>query len=292
MKQIKPDFFIIGSPKAGTTALYAYLSNHPQVCMSSDKEPNYFSKEQIEAQALYYKKKNVTTQDEYLQLFQAKKGDLIAGECSVSYLFYPGVAEKIHQFNPKSKIIISLRDPVQRAFSHYLMDYSLNLVKVPFDKIVFEGENDESLKLYYQQYILLSHYPDQIKRYLTVFPKDQLLIFIHDDLISNPDKELRRLSNFLGINHTSSTGNLEQRNVTTSAKSPILKWLYKQEQFRKFVSIFLNEKKRSQIKSKLFSKNNLPTLTISTKEYLNELYKSEIQEIEKITGATLSNWCK
>ncbi len=292
MKQIKPDFFIIGSPKAGTTALYAYLANHPEVCMSTDKEPNYFSKEQIEAQALYYKKKNVKTQDEYLQLFQAKEGNRIAGECSVSYLFYPGVAEKIHQFNPKSKIIISLRDPVQRAFSHYLMDYSLNLVTESFDKIVFEGEKDEKLKLYYQQYIQLSHYPEQIKRYLSVFPNDQVLLFIHDNLIANPNEELKRLSHFLGIHHTSSSGNLEQRNVTASAKSPIVKWLYKQEQFRQFVSLFLDQKMRSQLKSKLFSKNNLPKMTLSTKEYLNALYRPEVQELEKITGVTLSNWCK
>ncbi|MBK9318289.1 MAG: sulfotransferase [Bacteroidetes bacterium] len=73
MMRMKPDFFIIGSPKAGTTALYAYLAAHPQVCMSTDKEPNYFSGDQIAAQGLYYKKKNPKTLEEYLQLFNPQK---------------------------------------------------------------------------------------------------------------------------------------------------------------------------------------------------------------------------
>ncbi|MBL0095374.1 MAG: sulfotransferase [Bacteroidetes bacterium] len=292
MMRMSPDFFIIGSPKAGTTALYAYLAGHPQVCMSSDKEPNYFSGDQIAAQGLYYKKKNPKTLEEYLQLFQPKKGNKISGECSVSYLFYPGVAEKIYQFNPKAKIIISLRDPVHRAFSHYLMDYSLHLVKESFDKIVLEGEKNDSLKLYYQQYILLSQYTEQIKRYLNVFPKDQVLIFIHDDLVSRPEEELKRLSAFLEIEHEVSGHGLEQRNVTTAAKSPLVRWLYKQEQFRKFLAYFLDEKTRGNIKSKLFSKKHLPVLSLQAKEVLKALYKPEIPELEKITGKSLQHWCK
>jgi hypothetical protein len=289
---MKPDFFIIGSPKAGTTALYAYLAAHPQVCMSTDKEPNYFSGDQIAAQGLYYKKKNPKTLEEYLQLFQPTEGNRIAGECSVSYLFYPGVAEKIYQFNPKAKIIISLRDPVYRAFSHYLMDYSLHLVKESFDKIVLEGEKNDSLKLYYQQYILLSQYTEQIKRYLNVFPKDQVLIFIHDDLVARPEEELKRLSAFLEIEHEVSGHGLEQRNVTTAAKSPFVRWLYKQEQFRKFLAYFLDEKTRGNIKSKLFSKKHLPVLSIQAKEVLSAMYKPEIPELERITGKSLQHWCK
>lgn len=292
MMRTSPDFFIIGSPKAGTTALYAYLAGHPQVCMSIDKEPNYFSNDQIQAQALYYKKKNPATLDQYLQLFQPKPGNSISGECSVSYLFYPGVAEKIYQFNPKAKIIISLRDPVQRAFSHYLMDYSLQLVHEPFDKIVFEGEKNDALKLYYQQYIRLSHYPEQIKRYLNVFPKDQILIFIHDDLVNRPEEELKRLSAFLEIDYKISNGKLEQKNVTTAAKSPFIKWLYKQEVVRKGFALLLNEKIRGNLKSIFFSKKHLPSLSAQAKEYLSALYKPEIPELESITGKSLRHWCK
>ncbi len=288
----RPDFFIVGSPKAGTTALYAYLANHPQVCMSTDKEPNYFSNEQIKAQGLYYKKKNPETEAEYLRLFQPEAGNLICGEASVSYLYYPGVAEKIRQFNPKAKIIISLRDPVKRAFSHYLMDYSLGLVKESFDKIVFEGAAHEKLKLYYQQYVLLSQYAAQVARYLQVFPKEQVLFFIHDDLVSRPEQEMERLSGFLGIDYRHATGSLEQKNVTIAAKSPLLRWLYQNDLFRKFLALLLNENTRGRIKSKLFSKNNLPELSPGAREFLSALYSPEIPQLEQITGKSLRHWCR
>src|SRR5882672_9220913 len=119
MEMKLPNFFIVGAPKAGTTSLYYYLSHHPEVFMSPVKEPNFFSYDETVKQNLYHKEKGVGKFEEYRQLFASSNGHHKAiGEASVSYLFYPSVPQRIHELVPKAKIIISLRNPVERAYSH------------------------------------------------------------------------------------------------------------------------------------------------------------------------------
>ena len=120
-----PSFFIVGAPKAGTTSLYHYLEEHPEVYMSPIKETNFFSSKQMQEQELYYDATPIQSKNQYLELFKDVSQEKQVGEASVSYLYYTGVAKKILEFNPKAKIVIMLRNPVERAFSHYLMDKRL-----------------------------------------------------------------------------------------------------------------------------------------------------------------------
>jgi len=84
---MKVDFFIVGAPKAGTTSLYYYLNEHPEIEMSSQKESDYFSDAAIQEQGMYYGKNRIDTEEKYKGLFNTKKKDVIFGEGSVSYLF-------------------------------------------------------------------------------------------------------------------------------------------------------------------------------------------------------------
>lgn len=288
--QLLPSFFIVGAPKAGTTALYDYLAGHPEVCMSSDKEPNYFSHREINTQGLYYQKRNPQTKEEYLALFRTQPGHLIAGEGSVSYLFYPEVAARIHAFNPTAKIIISLRDPVQRAFSHYQMDYSLGLVKATFDEIVEQGATHPSLRLHYQQYIALGMYYQQVKRYLDLFPANQVLLLLHEDLLRHPDKQLRLLSSFLGIRYDESVAAFRQINVSGAPRSGLIKKLYQNESVRKFIAGMVNEEVRLKIKSTLFSKKNLPQLSTRTAQALQQQYAADLQQLSLLINKPLHHW--
>src|SRR5882672_7527464 len=101
MEMKLPNFFIVGAPKAGTTSLYFYLQRHPEVFMSPVKEPNFFSYDETIKQNLYHKEKGVGKLEDYRKLFSSANGHHKAiGEASVSYLFYPSVAEKIKKFSP------------------------------------------------------------------------------------------------------------------------------------------------------------------------------------------------
>ena len=142
---MKVDFFIVGAPKSGTTSLYHYLASHPDIFMSSKKEPNYFSKSEIKQQELYYPIDELDSFSDYKILFSGSKEGQILGESSVSYLFYPEVASKLHEHNSSAKIIILLRNPIERAFSHYLMDFRLGLVNESFESIIQKNINHDNL---------------------------------------------------------------------------------------------------------------------------------------------------
>lgn len=292
MATLKPSFFIVGAPKAGTTALHDYLAGHPEVCMSTDKEPNFFSDKEIQMQGLYYNKKNPGNEQEYLALFSSQRGHKIAGESSVSYLFYPAVAQRLYNFNPKAKVIMSLREPVGRAFSHYLMDYSLGLVSYSFDEIVFKEKHDKLSQKYYQQYVELGFYHQQVKRYLDLFPADQVLIFFHEELIRNPTNALERLSAFLGVSQFKTNEGLKPSNVSGTPDLAILKTLYQNRLIRKTVATVFSQKVRNAAKSVLFSKKNLPSLDQKTKEYLSTLYADDINELQLLLGKDLKHWLK
>ena len=185
---MKVDFFIVGAPKAGTTSLYHYLNEHPQVEMSLQKEPNYFSDKAIQSQDLYYNKNRIDTEEKYNRLFNFQKKDVIFGEGSVSYLFYPAVAQEIKKYNPIAKIIIMLRNPVDRAFSHYLMDFRLGLVSERFEDVFHEKQG-----LKFQQYFLLGNYYSQVKRYIDEFSKENVHLIWYSDFKKDAEKEIKNI---------------------------------------------------------------------------------------------------
>jgi sulfotransferase family protein len=160
-----PNFFIIGAAKAGTTSLYHYLEDHQEVFMCSVKEPNYFSYDDIIRQNLYYSEKGFGNKEEYEALFKDVTSEKAIGEASVSYLFYEKTPTKIKAVVPDAKIIIILRNPVDRGFSHFLMDKKLGYISLVFEDVIFKRVQHKNIDLYYQQYVELGLYHEQVKRY-------------------------------------------------------------------------------------------------------------------------------
>lgn len=284
-----PFIFIVGAPKAGTTALHAFLEKHPEVCMSSDKEPNFFSWKEIEQQQLYYSKKNVKTEDDYYALYHPGPSTRICGEGSVSYLFYPECPARIQAFDPEAKIIISLRDPVKRAFSHFQMDYSLGLTPFTFEEIWNNGIGHPKSGVYFQQYFLLSLYYEQVKRYLDRFPGHVMILF-HDDLIKQQQKAIADLCSFLQISALPASAAIEQQNVTAAGKNVLVRALYKNEGFRKMIGAIAGEKVRTKIKSILFTKNALPQLTPALESTLRNYYDADVRKLGVLLNKDLRHW--
>ena len=151
----KPNFFLVGAAKSGTTTLSKMLEAHPEVYLSPIKEPNYFSKdilpEKFEpvyrkntffADKTYFSQKPlkkvhlsfVREEKEYMALFEDAGNEKAIGECSTSYLYSSEAAEEIRKFQPDAKIIVILRNPVTRAFSHYLMGLRFGYSSLDFRK--------------------------------------------------------------------------------------------------------------------------------------------------------------
>ena len=156
---MKVGVFIVGAPKAGTTSLYHYMDNHPEVKMSSKKEPDYFSDRELFNQGLYYGGNRIDTLEKYKKLFLNMKEEKIMCEASVSYLYYPNVANRIKDYNPDAKIVIMLRNPVDRAYSHYTMIVKHGQEKLSF-KDAIKNEKEKFFPIYQKMLQDSNYYND------------------------------------------------------------------------------------------------------------------------------------
>ena len=185
----RPNLFLVGAMKAGTTSLYEILGRHPQVFMSAVKEPAFFVEQHPSVEA--YRA--------YLGLFEAAEpAHLLRGEGSTQYSRVPthqGVAQRIHRFNPDAKIIYIMRDPVRRAVSHYWYNWR----KFDERRTMMEAIRADA------SYVHFGNYHTQLEEYRRYFPSGSMLATTSERLYSEQEKELETLAEFLRIDPFPST---------------------------------------------------------------------------------------
>ena len=287
----KVDFFIVGAPKAGTTSLYFYLNEHPQIEMSSVKEPDYFSNKEMQTQNLYYKKQRIDTLKKYNALYSEKK-NLVRGEASVSYLYYSGVPKKIFEYNTKSKIIIMIRNPVERAFSHYLMDKRLGYISENFETIINQKYSDKKLNLFYQQYIELGKYTEQIKRYFDVFRSENILFIDYDDFVSRTSQEIDKVYSFLNIDNSATSQVNKIYNSYTNPNNKIVNYLYSFVFLRSLANYFFSALIKEKIQRIFFVHSEKPVLIKESRNLLINYFSKDINNLSKLLNKDYTKWIK
>lgn len=284
----KVNFFIVGAAKAGTTTIYRHLEAHHRVCMCAIKEPNYFSGGNILADRLYYKEPVISDEAQYEALFKAGPEQDLIGEASVSYLYYPGTAAKIRLYNPEARILILLRNPAERAFSHYLMDQKLGLAPESFERVL-EGGTLPELRSYFQQYVLYGLYYRQVKEYLETFGKEQVLVVLFEEVKHNLPDLLSRISTFLSLTPAVEPLPSQKYNEAGIPEGKWVSWLYRMKGIRKFLKDFLPVSIGDQLK-KHFLKTPSEQLSVQSRKWLRNYYLDDIRKLEKLTGQNLSSW--
>lgn len=278
---MKANTFIVGAPKAGTTSLHYYLSQHEEVCMSSIKEPNFFSFQEVSS--LYYKAPSISNSIKYQHLFEEDKK--IMGEASVSYLFYESVPQRIYDFNPNAKIIIVLRDPVERAISHFLMDRRLGYCSHSLETIL---NNKEKHPLYFQQFLELGLYYNQVKRYLDTFGKEQVHILFYAEFKTNLDQQMTSLFQFLNLQATDIDYSV--KNPFLSSNHRLISYLYKYSWIRKTVKTIVPKQGLKTIKNRFFSSKEKPPFSTSLLNKMKDFYRPDISQLETLLNIDLSPW--
>jgi hypothetical protein len=224
-----PDFFIIGHPKSGTTALWDMLKGHPQIYTPANKEP-YFFADELHPPAATPRSFGWTpdTLDQYLTLFEPAQAEQRTGEASAPYLWSRTAAQRIAEVQPEARIIAILREP-----SSFL--YSLHL---QFVQIYIEPETDmrKALALedarragkqlpehafwgpqgtLYSDYV---RYVEQLRRYHAQFPPEQMLVLVYDDYRQDNEATVRKVQRFLGVDDTHPL-NIKESNPTVRVRS-------------------------------------------------------------------------
>ena len=207
----RPTFLIIGAQKAGTTSLHAYLARHPDVLTATKKEVEYFSRHYAHGEAWYLAHFPPALRATVRRV--TRRTTPAVGEASATYLFHPLAPRWVHEFNPAMKLIVVVRDPVDRAYSHYQMEFRWGRETLPFAEAL-EREARElgpelariaadplttSPRLLTCSYVARGRYLDQIERWLELFPREQLFVVTSEELLSDPAGVVARISAFLGI---------------------------------------------------------------------------------------------
>lgn len=195
---MQPSFLICGAGKSGTTALWAVLKDHPQICMAKIKEPRFFTNHVGQdrggpADADQNSGRFDYGWDWYESLFEDCGSSQILGEASTAYLRCEDAAGMIHKHVPTAKLIFILRSPVDRLYSHYWEEKKMGWKLPSFESLVAENHP------FFQKYCRVSRYKANLERYLALFPREQLLILTHDDFKSNPQALVKTVLVFLGV---------------------------------------------------------------------------------------------
>jgi len=222
----KPNLFIVGAPKCGTTFLYHYLKKHSDIYFPEFKEPHFFGSDLIRRNGAY----NLSL-DEYYNLFKTDKK--IIGEASTFYIFSKNAAKEIYDFNPKAKIIIMLRDFVDLVYSlHSQFVFSGDEVIEDFNKAL-DLENDRLNginipdqttvvnKLFYTKNIL--SLPENINSFINYFGKENIKFIFLDDIQNNPEKVYSETLSFLNIDSNINISDFKVLNKNKNYKSKFIR---------------------------------------------------------------------
>ena len=242
------DFIIAGTQKGGTTALDEYFRTHRNICMADKKEVHFFDEDR------YFEKKS-PNYSKYHKYFSPNDYSLVIGEATPIYMYWEKAIERIHVYNPQIKLIIILRNPIDRAFSHWNMERDKGRESRTFLKAILDEDSKINSPNHSQNKILSyldrGYYSQQIKNIYKYFNKNQLLILRSEDLRENPDNTLMNVAGFLSI--------------------PPFDPVY-----------------RKEVNSRSYPyKMNNEELT-----FLKNFYQEEFSSLENILGWDLSSWTK
>lgn len=190
-------FLVAGVQKGGTTALFDYLVEHPGLSLPTIKEAHFFDDEAgVDWSRPDYGPYEALFSDDPL-------GDRLRGEATPIYLYWPNSLERIAAYNPKMRLVLIFRDPIERAWSHWKMEYARGAETEPFAWCIREGRarvaSDPSAPGFHRvySYVERGFYGAQLGRLLSIFPREQLLFLRSDDLRAEPERILRTVCDFL-----------------------------------------------------------------------------------------------
>ena len=287
-----PNFLIIGAMKSGTTALYYYLEQHPEIYMSPVKEPNFFSSQEQENAA-----DAVTNIGTYQDLFRGGSGKKALGEASHSYLYEPRAAAEIKRYVPEAKLIAILRNPIDRAYSHFL--HMVRSGTEPLDDFA-QALREEEVRIHkertFQDYIGRGLYYQQLKRYFGTFPQEQVRVYLYEDLSGAPLSTVQDAFRFLKVDDSFVPDVSLRRNVSGHPKYKTLDGLLRrQSRIKHAAKIYLPARMRWRL-SKTFDDlktRNLaepPPVQSKVRRHLIGVYREDILKVQELIHRDLSGW--
>ncbi|MEK6760766.1 MAG: sulfotransferase [Nanoarchaeota archaeon] len=295
------DFIGIGAGRSGTTWIVNILSEHPQIFCPSLGKLNYFANTRPNNKSSEYDKRGIKG---YLDLFGKCENGKLKGDFSSYYMVNPKVAGIIKKHFPNIKIWACLREPVERAYSDWLAFLNFKIKNNEDFETAFSGEQTGMYPAG-DGFRRRGFYYEQLKPYFDLFPKENIKIILHEDLIKNPEKITKEFYEFLGVDSNYIPKNLHEKPAkTTSTRFRVLR---KTINFLAEISHYMEDSKLGGFVFYAKRKTNIggffnkindvnvkefekPKLDLELKKKLKKTYIEDIEKLEKIIGRNLNDW--
>lgn len=295
-----PNFLIIGAAKAGTTSLYHYLRQHPQIYMSPVKEPKFFALEGLEinyggpgdTERMF--RASITTIEAYCRLFEDVSHETALGEASTLYLYSARAPRRIHHYLPKVRLIAILRNPVDRAYSNFLYMRRNNIETISDFVRAFDAEEQRIAANWMPSwhYLRRGFYYQQLKRYYNIFDPAQIQIFRFEDLAAAPRVLLNHLYDFLHVDRIALADVFIKHNISGTPKSQRLHDLItKSNPIKTMIRPLIPDRHRKKIALSLRNRNLEKTpMSPQIRRQLANIYAEDILGLQDLTQLDLSAW--
>lgn len=306
--ELLPDFLIIGAGKSGTTSLDKYLNQHPEIFIPRVKEPNFYGYEGMtendfggDAAEIAHFKGSVTNFQDYINLFAESRPWQIKGETSNTYMYHPGAPERIRHYNPDMKLIAILRHPAGRLYSRYL--HLAREFRTPTAS--FNDCLDRNT-IWWKRNDLIKEgfYFKNLSPFYKLFPKENIRVYLYDELNENPEKVLQDIFLFLGVNPDFKPDLSIKFNQSGIIKNKFLNSIYGQHGLvsravktvfpssvvNKLRNLSLVQWGMNELRSKNLAKPKMDPVVRHT--LTHEVYGEDIKNLQQLIGKDLSHWLK
>ncbi|WP_341223577.1 sulfotransferase [Loktanella salsilacus] len=297
-----PDFFIVGAAKAGTTAVWHWLRQHENVFLPDVKEPGYFAFNNVSARPEKgpydpaYVARITTDSKSYSSLYRAA-GSRLKGDASPFYLSHPPAAYAIARVRPDARIIVILRNPVERAFSQYLHHVRDGLEPSRSFEAALDAEPHRLANRWSAAYgyVANGHYPVQIARFLAVFPKDQVLFLEYGALQCDPEGSWGRICDHLNLHRRPIVLSDRVNATSTLSQVPgrpgISRHLTHPGPIQSTLKKIISPQVRTRMRQYLEGPGKaVPRLSDATRAALTQKYMQDRPQLEALVGSSLDHW--
>ena len=296
----KPNFIIVGAMKAATTSIHSYLKQHPDIFMTRIKEPMFFNnfKKTEDFFIIGPNSKNrIKTISDYYALFDEAKSEKLLGEASPAYIYDKKTPSLIKKYLPNTKIIIILRQPIDRAYSNFL--HVLRSGREVFssfeDSINCEAKRIEDNWSPLYHYINKGFYSEQIERYFNEFQKENIKILLFEDIVKNTKESLEDIFRFLEVDDKFEIDFSSKLNAS-GVPNGILGFILKKMRYYRLMPKFaLSDYLPNSVINLIFKSVYTKSPKLSPKyrrELTNKYYKEEIVKLQKMINRDLSAWLR
>jgi len=296
-----PTFLVIGAMKSGTTSLYYYLRQHPQIYVPpSRKEAQFFC---YEGQTPGFRGPGdddvnryiINDLEAYRALFEAAPGRAAIGEVGTVYIYIPGTAERIHRHVPRARLIAILRNPVHRAYSSFL-HLAREALEPCHDLAGALRREPERIRENWSphwHYVQAGFYRAQLERYLDLFDRRQIRVYLYDDYQRDPLALVQDMFRFLGVNDSFVPDMSLRHNVAGTPRSRALhRFLDRRHPIKALLRPFLSSERRLAIRERvrLLNLRTPPPLAPALRRRLLEIYREDILALQGLLDRDLSHW--